>query len=259
MRRSWTKRSSLASVEGLEGLSIGTLATALDMSKSGLYAHFGSKQELLLATVEEAGRVFEAEVIEPALAAPPGVAQLVAVCDAFFEHLERRRFPGGCFFAGATLEMGARPGPVNERIVAFQSSFTALIRQFVVSALELGQLPDDEDAGSADLRAERHDPRRQHELRPPPGPPRPRPRPTGRASPARRDEVTVELLGQAPAATRSAPRSPIITAGAWVWPRLSVGITEASSHPEPGHPPHAQLRVDDTVGVGAHAEVPTGW
>ena len=102
---------SLATVDGLEGLSIGTLATALDMSKSGLYAHFGSKQELQLATVEEAGRVFEAEVIEPALAAPPGVAQLVAVCDAFFEHLERRRFPGGCFFAGAALEMGARPGP----------------------------------------------------------------------------------------------------------------------------------------------------
>ncbi len=137
---------SLATVEGLEGLSIGTLATALDMSKSGLYAHFGSKQELQLATIEEADRVFEAEVIEPALAAPPGVAQLVAVCDAFFDHLERRRFPGGCFFAGAALEMGARPGPVNERIVAFQISFVALIRQFVVRAQELGQLADDEDA-----------------------------------------------------------------------------------------------------------------
>jgi AcrR family transcriptional regulator len=136
---------SLATVEGLEGLSIGTLAAALDMSKSGLYAHFGSKQELQLATVEEAGRVFETEVIEPALAAPPGVAQLVAVCDAFFEHLGRRRFPGGCFFAGASLEMGARPGPVSERIAAFQSMFTALVRQFVVTAQELGQLADDED------------------------------------------------------------------------------------------------------------------
>ena len=136
---------SLATVEGLEGLSIGTLATALDMSKSGLYAHFGSKQELQLATVEEAGRVFQTEVIEPALTAAPGVPQLVAVCDAFFDHLERRRFPGGCFFAGASLEMGARPGPVNERIVAFQNSFAALVRQFVVEARELGQLPDDED------------------------------------------------------------------------------------------------------------------
>jgi len=136
---------SLATVEGLEGLSIGTLATALDMSKSGLYAHFGSKQELQLATIEEANRVFEVEVIEPALAAPPGVAQLVAVCDAFFDHLGRRRFPGGCFFAGAALEMSARPGPVNERIVAFQISFVTLIRQFVVAARELGQLAADED------------------------------------------------------------------------------------------------------------------
>jgi AcrR family transcriptional regulator len=136
---------SLATVEGLEGLSIGTLATALDMSKSGLYAHFGSKQELQLATVEEASRVFTAEVIEPALEAAPGVDQLVAVCDAFFAHLERRRFPGGCFFAGAALEMSARPGPANERIAAFQRTFTTVIRQFVVRAQELGQLAEDED------------------------------------------------------------------------------------------------------------------
>ena len=95
------------------------------MSKSGIYAHFGSKQDLQLATVDEAGRIFQAEVIEPALAAPPGLAQLVAVCDAFFDHLARRTFPGGCFFAGAVLEMGTRPGPVKERIAAFQSGFTA--------------------------------------------------------------------------------------------------------------------------------------
>jgi AcrR family transcriptional regulator len=136
---------SLATVEGLEGLSIGNLAAALDMSKSGLYAHFGSKQELQLATVEEARRVFETEVIEPALNMPPGVAQLVAVCESFFAHLESRRFPGGCFFAGAVLEMSARPGPVNQRIVEFQSSLAALIRQFVVSAQERGELADDED------------------------------------------------------------------------------------------------------------------
>jgi AcrR family transcriptional regulator len=137
---------SLATVDGLEGLSIGNLATALDMSKSGLYAHFGSKQELQLATIEEAGQVFQADVIEPALAASPGLPQLVAVCDSFFEHLERGRFPGGCFFAGAALEMSARPGPVNERIVAFQAMFTGLIRQFVAVAQELDQLPSDEDA-----------------------------------------------------------------------------------------------------------------
>ena len=107
--------ASLATVDGLEGLSIGHLAAAIGMSKSGLYAHFGSKQELQLATVEEAGRIFAEEVVQPALAAPAGLAQLAAVCEAFFDHLRRRTFPGGCFFAGAALEMGTRPGPVKER------------------------------------------------------------------------------------------------------------------------------------------------
>ena len=115
------------------------------MSKSGIYAHFGSKQELQLATVDAAERIFRAEVIEPALVAAPGLAQLVAVCDAFFDYLEQRTFPGGCFFAGAALEMGTRPGPVKERIAAFQVGFTALIRQFIVAALERHELPADAD------------------------------------------------------------------------------------------------------------------
>jgi AcrR family transcriptional regulator len=136
---------SLATIDGLEGLSIGNLAGALDMSKSGIYAHFGSKQELQLATVDEAGRIFQAEVIEPALAAGPGLAQVVAVCESFFDYLVQRTFPGGCFFAGAVLEMGTRPGPVKERIAAFQDAFTAQIRQFIVTALERHELPADED------------------------------------------------------------------------------------------------------------------
>ena len=136
---------SLATVDGLEGLSIGNLAGSLGMSKSGIYAHFGSKQELQLATVGEAGRIFDAEVIQPALAAEPGLSQLVAVCDAFFDHLMRHTFPGGCFFAGAVLEMGTRPGPVKEEIAAFQSGFSALIRQFIITALEQRELPAHED------------------------------------------------------------------------------------------------------------------
>ena len=136
---------SLSTLDGLEGLSIGNLATALDMSKSGIYAHFGSKQELQLATIDEAERIFQEEVIAPALAAPPGLAQLVAVCDAFFAHLTRRTFPGGCFLAGAVLEMGARPGPVKERVAAFQGRFSALVRQFVVTAIEQHELPGEDD------------------------------------------------------------------------------------------------------------------
>jgi AcrR family transcriptional regulator len=136
---------SLATLDGLEGLSIGHLAGALEMSKSGVYAHFGSKQELQLATVDEAERIFQAEVIDPALAAAPGLAQLVTLSDAFFAYLLRRTFPGGCFLAGAVLEMGSRPGPVKERVAAFQGRFTALIREFVVTAIEHGELPRDED------------------------------------------------------------------------------------------------------------------
>ena len=133
--------ASLATVEGLEGLSIGHLAAAIGMSKSGLYAHFGSKQELQLATVEEAERIFDEEVVAPALAARPGRAQLAAACEAYFDYLQRRIFPGGCFFAATALEMGARPGPVKDRVAAIQSGFTALLRSFVVIALEQHELP----------------------------------------------------------------------------------------------------------------------
>jgi AcrR family transcriptional regulator len=136
---------SLATLDGLEGLSIGNLAAALEMSKSGIYAHFGSKLELQLATVDEAERIFQAEVIAPALDAAPGLAQLVAVCDAFFAYLVRRTFPGGCFLAGAVLEMGARPGPVKEHVAAFQGRFAAVIRQFILTAIEQHELPADED------------------------------------------------------------------------------------------------------------------
>jgi len=137
--------ASLATVDGLEGLSIGNLAAAIGMSKSGLYAHFGSKQELQLATVEEAGRIFVAEVVQPALAAPPGLAQLAAVCEAFFEHLQRRTFPGGCFFVGAALEMGTRPGPVKEAVAGFQAGFVDLLRGFAATAIERSELPPGED------------------------------------------------------------------------------------------------------------------
>jgi AcrR family transcriptional regulator len=137
--------ASLATVDGLEGLSIGNLAAAIGMSKSGLYAHFGSKQELQLATVQEAARIFQDEVAQPALRAPAGLAQLVAVCEAFFCHLERRTFPGGCFMASAALEMGTRPGPVKELVAAFQSQFLALIRGFVATALAQHELPASED------------------------------------------------------------------------------------------------------------------
>jgi AcrR family transcriptional regulator len=139
------KAVALSTVDGLNGLSIGNLADGLGMSKSGVYAHFGSKQDLQLATVDEAERIFQAEVIAPAMAAEPGLGRLLAVCDAYLDYLARRTFPGGCFFAGAILEMGTRPGPVKERIAEFQNGLTALIYSFVVAAIEQKSLPADED------------------------------------------------------------------------------------------------------------------
>ena len=138
---------SLATVYGLEGLSIGDLAAALEMSKSGVYAHFGSKQDLQLATVEEAERILTAEVIGPALVAPAGLGQLAAACEAYFSYVERRVFPGGCFFAATALEMGTRPGPVKDRVAAITNDFTALLASFAATAIQQNQLPAREDPG----------------------------------------------------------------------------------------------------------------
>jgi AcrR family transcriptional regulator len=137
--------ASLAITDGLAGVSIGRLATASGIPRSGLHAHFRSAAELQLATVAEAARVFAEEVMRPALEAPRGLAALTALCEAFFAYLERRTFPGGCFLAGAALEMGARPGPVSELLGEVQSRFGALIRGSAAAAVEQNELAADED------------------------------------------------------------------------------------------------------------------
>jgi AcrR family transcriptional regulator len=118
----------LASVEGLEGLTIGRLATDLGMSKSGLFAHFGSKQELQLATVAAAADRFRALVIAPALAAPDGAPRLRAMAEHYFEYLET--FPGGCFWGATASEYDDRPGPVRDAIAAAMDAWIGeLVRQ----------------------------------------------------------------------------------------------------------------------------------
>jgi len=134
----------LATVEGLEGLSIGTLAEATGVSKSGLYAHFGSKEELQLATVETARRLFIDVVITPALA-EDGLGRLRALCEAFLAYVEQRTLPGGCFFAAAAAELGARPGPVRARVAAYQSEWIALLTAAANDAAARRQLRDDID------------------------------------------------------------------------------------------------------------------
>ena len=132
--------AKLATTEGLEGLSIGRLADHIGMSKSGLYAHFGSKEELQLATIETAGQIFEAEVIAPAAAATTPLEKIEALCEQFLSHLERRVFPGGCFFASASAEFDTHPGPVRERIAGFQRAWTDQLTQLVREAQAAGQL-----------------------------------------------------------------------------------------------------------------------
>jgi AcrR family transcriptional regulator len=135
----------LATVLGLDGLSIGGLAKATGMSKSGLYAHFGSKGGLQLATIEAARETFIAEVLRPALSAPRGIERLQAACEAFLAHVERRVFPGGCFFSAAAAEVGTRPGPVRDSIASQQRDWVALLERLSAEAKELRELPSDTD------------------------------------------------------------------------------------------------------------------
>ena len=135
----------LASVEGLLGLSIATLAKHVGLSKSGLFAHFRSKEDLQLETIEVAGEIFDEDVVRPALAAPPGVARLRSLADRFLSHVERKVFPGGCFFAAAAAEMDGHPGPVRDRIAAFQRSWMELQVRMVCEAQSVGEIRPDED------------------------------------------------------------------------------------------------------------------
>src|SRR5882672_11352375 len=106
----------LASVEGLEGLTIGRLADELKLSKSGLFAHFGSKEELQLATIEMAREIFVEHNIRPALAEPEGVQRLLRLCQGWLKHVEGHVFKGGCFFTAASFEFDSRTGPVRDAI-----------------------------------------------------------------------------------------------------------------------------------------------
>lgn len=136
----------IASLEGLEGLTIGKLATELEMSKSGLFAHFGSKEELQLATLEAAGARFIAEVFQPALRAERGYPRLLAMCRAWISYIRRSVFPGGCFFAAASFEFDGRPGPVRDAIVKNMNDWIHAIEKAIHMAIEEGHLDPTLDA-----------------------------------------------------------------------------------------------------------------
>jgi AcrR family transcriptional regulator len=137
----------IASAEGLEGLSIGRLATELGMSKTGIFAHFGSKEELQLATVDAAKEVFVKEVVQPAVATARGVTRLRVMLDTWLGYVERGVFRGGCFFAAASAEFDSRPGRVRDQIADLTKSWLMAIENEIVFAQSAGQIQASVDAG----------------------------------------------------------------------------------------------------------------
>jgi len=129
----------LASVEGLDGLTIGRLASETGMSKSGLFAHFGSKEDLQLATVDAARSIFIEKVIRPAFEAKKGLPRLRRLCEIWFDYAENHVFRGGCFFAAASAEFDSRPGRVRDRIAEIMKEWLEVLRWAIVDAQEAGQ------------------------------------------------------------------------------------------------------------------------
>jgi len=135
----------LATVEGIEGLSIARLADRVGMSKGGLYAHFGSKEELQLATVEAAEALFRAHVVEPAAEAASGLDRLRRLVDGYLSWVEVDTFPGGCFFASVLAEMDMRPGAVRDRLVGFLGDWLGRLEAAIGDAQADGAIDPAED------------------------------------------------------------------------------------------------------------------
>jgi AcrR family transcriptional regulator len=132
--------TDLASAEGLEGLSIGRLAAELQMSKTGVFAHFGSKEQLQLAVVDAAKQVFLEHVVQPAVQHPRGVPRLRAMLESWIGYVERIVFRGGCFFAAASAEFDSRPGPVRDEIAVLTKSWLIALQDEIGFARSAKQI-----------------------------------------------------------------------------------------------------------------------
>lgn len=139
------RAADLASVDGLDGLTIGRLAADLGVSKSGLFGYFGSKEELQLATIRTATTVFLREVVQPALAVPPGLGRAWRLCENWLVYSQRRVFPGGCFFFAVTAEFDARPGRIRDALAAANTDWTRLVTRTLDDARHLGELAKNAD------------------------------------------------------------------------------------------------------------------
>lgn len=135
----------LASIQGVNQISLGRLAEATGVSKSGVYAHFKSKERLQMEIIEAAGEIYEREVVQPGLQAPEGLPRLINLYEAFLSYVERDVFPGGCFFAGLVSEFDAQSGPVHEAVVAGHQGWENLVQQLVREAIDHGEIAPNTD------------------------------------------------------------------------------------------------------------------
>lgn len=138
-----SRAADIASVDGLEGLSIGRLSTELEVSKSGVFAHFGSKEELQLATLDFARNVFIDHVITPALRSKGGLTRLWTLCDTRLTYMSQRVFPGGCFFSAIAMEFDSRPGRVRDAVIASERDLARFYETCIDAAIEHGELAPD--------------------------------------------------------------------------------------------------------------------
>jgi AcrR family transcriptional regulator len=136
----------LATEVGLSGLSLSQLAERLGVSKSGLFAHWRSKEELQLATIDRAREQWVAHIVMPALQAPRGIRRLWALHEHRISFYQSGALPGDCFFANTEFEFAVRPGPVRDRLVEVLAEWLALIERIVTEAVEAAELPDTVDA-----------------------------------------------------------------------------------------------------------------
>ncbi|MFD9704611.1 TetR/AcrR family transcriptional regulator [Lentzea sp. NPDC059081] len=136
---------AIASAEGLEGLTIGRLAAELGMSKAGLLGHFGTKEALQLAVVDQAAEVFQREVPRKVKQMPSGLTRLKAVTEAWVSYLERNVLPGGCFFTAATAEFDGRSGPVRDALAGMNALWRRDLRIHIRRAVRDDELPRDTD------------------------------------------------------------------------------------------------------------------
>ena len=137
--------ADLASRRGIEALTLGALSEQLQMSKSGIVKHFGSREKLQLATVDYASGVFAEVVLGPAADQVPGLDRLRSITARWIDYLTGPTFSGGCFFYAAAAELDRQPGPLRDSVEANVRAGLALVRDDLSAAVDQGDLAADTD------------------------------------------------------------------------------------------------------------------